>query len=67
MPVLVDRRYRYIHCPVHPLPSDLQICLVHESAQICLVHESAIPADVPARPGRVDQLRGEPAVSTGRS
>jgi hypothetical protein len=46
LPVLVDRPVQ-----VHPLPSDLQIRLVDEPA---------IPGDVPARPGRVDQLRGEP-------
>ena len=46
LPVLVDRPVQ-----VHPLPSNLQIRLVHEPA---------IPGDVPARPGGVDQLRGEP-------
>jgi hypothetical protein len=44
--VLVDRPIQ-----VHPLPSDLQVGLVHEPA---------IPDDVPAGSGCVDQLRGEP-------
>ena len=39
-------RYRYTQ-----LPSNLQVGLVHEPA---------IPGDVPAGPGCVDQLRGEP-------
>jgi hypothetical protein len=46
LPMLVDRPVQ-----VHPLPSNLQVGLVHEPA---------IPGDGPARPGCVDQLRGEP-------
>jgi hypothetical protein len=46
LPVLVDRPVQ-----VHPLPSYLQVGLVDEPA---------IPGDVPAWPGGVDQLRGEP-------
>jgi hypothetical protein len=46
LPVLVARPVQ-----VHPLPGDLQVGLVHEPA---------IPGDVPAWSGCVDQLRGEP-------
>jgi hypothetical protein len=46
LPVLVDRPVQ-----VHPAPGELQVGLVDEPA---------VPADVPARPGCVDQLWGEP-------
>ena len=46
LPILVDRP---LH--VHPAPGELQVGLVDEPA---------VPGDMPARPGRVDQLGGEP-------
>jgi hypothetical protein len=46
LPVLVDRPVQ-----VDPAPGDLQVGLVDEPA---------VPGDVPAGPGGVDQLRGEP-------
>ena len=54
LPILVDRPVQ-----VHPAPGELQVGLVDEPA---------VPGDMPARPGRVDQLGGEPLPApTGRS